>query len=122
MERGDGTDRKTLKRIPYYPSPKELYEKLVESKGWPYKRDPEQYVLRDKSLAATTYLVGLRISETLRLHRKQFIDQGDFIEIRGIELSKSRLRGKQRREQYREGRLPRQGERAPLTEMAWVAS
>jgi len=117
LERGSGLGRKTLHKIPYYPEPKEIYKSLLKSEGWPYKTDKETYLIRDRSLASVTYLVGLRISETLRLTKGQFIEHENYIEIRTIELSKSQLKGKQRRDKYREGRLPLEGERLPLTKL-----
>lgn len=118
LKRGSGLGRKTLRKIPYYPPPQEVYKTLLTAQGWPYKADRETYLIRDRSLAAITYLAGLRISETLRLKKSQFIEREDYVEIRTIELSKSRMKGKQRRDQYREGRLPLQGERLPLTKLA----
>lgn len=117
LQNGNGWHRKTLRKIPYYPDPKELYTKLLKSHGWPYKTDQEDYLRRDLALASVTYLVGGRISEILRLKRSQFIDRDKYIELRMIELSKSRRLGKQRKDQYREGRLPLKGERSPLTKL-----
>lgn len=117
LQNGNGLNRKTLRKIPYYPDPKELYSKLTKSPGWPYKTHQESYLRRDLALASVTYLIGGRISEILRLKKNQFIDRDSYIEVRMVELSKSRRLGKQRKDQYREGRLPKKGERKPLTEL-----
>jgi len=117
LERGSGKNRRTLKKIPYYPTPQELYKQIVTSKGWPYKIDIEEYLLRDRCLIALTYLIGTRISETLKLMQEQFIDHEDYIEVRAIELSKSSKQGKQRNDVYRSGQLPKTGERSPLTDL-----
>ena len=112
-----GKDRKTLKAIPYYPTPKEIYDLLVQSKGWPYKRDAESYLKRDRALVAIVYLGGLRISEALRLRKNQFVRRKGYVLVRAIKLSKSRVKGKPRRVEYRDARLPLTGERADLTRL-----
>jgi len=113
-----GKGRRTLKYIQYYPTPTELYEKIVKGKGWNYKVDMDFYRARDRALAALTYLLGGRISEVLRLKKNQFIVGRDKVVVRGIQLSKSRYKNRPRREQFREEAwLPLSGERAPLTEL-----
>jgi integrase len=106
MIRGSGLNRKTLKKIPYYPEPLELYNNLDKSKGWPYKINKDRYMIRDKCLIALTYILGLRISETLRLTKEQFFFHEKYIEVRSIELSKfyiSKVKKKQRKNKYRIG-------------------
>ena len=113
--------RLTLKYIQYYPTPSEIYNIIMESEGWPYKRNREFYLMRDRALVAILYLLALRISEALRLRKKQFLlpeETGyqDRVLVRGIKLSKSRFKDKPRKEQYRqEAYLPLRGPRAPLT-------
>jgi integrase len=110
--------RRTLKYIDEYPRPEELYEQLMTGDGWPYMHNREQYILRDRALVSILYLIGLRISEAVRLHKRQFKLQDsdkDYIAIEGIKLSKSKLKGKPRREQYRRGYLPLDGERVPFS-------
>ena len=54
-------NRKTLKileKVPY-PTPKELYEEMM-THNWPYKRNAENYTLRDRAFIAMTYLLGSR--------------------------------------------------------------
>jgi len=112
------TKRRTLKYIQYYPSPQELYKKIVESSGWPYKTDADFYHTRDRALVALTYLLGGRISEVLRLRKNQFIEQKDRVVVRGIKLSKSRYKNRPRRVQYREEAfLPLKGERVVFTQL-----
>ena len=115
--RGSGLGRRTLKMIPYYPSPREIYQRLIESRGYPYKNNVEFNRSRDRALISIIYLAGLRVSETLRLRRSQFKFKPEYIEVEGIKLSKSRVKGKPRRVQYRNARLPLKGERAPLTNL-----
>lgn len=110
--------RRTLKNISYYPSPQELYGRLISNKGWEYKVNKEFYEKRDKALIALTYLLATRISETLRLKKSQFEydEENNRFVIRGIQLSKSTLRNKLRREQYRQvAYLPLKGEREGFT-------
>jgi integrase len=108
--------RRTLKFIQYYPSPKELFQKIVNAHGWSYKTKVEFYRMRDRALAALTYLLGGRISEVLRLKKNQFIVGEDKVVVRGIQLSKSRYKNRPRREQFREEAwLPLHSERAGLT-------
>jgi integrase len=110
--------RRTLKFIQYYPSPRELYQKIVSAPGWNYKENAEFYHARDRALASLTYLLGGRISEILRLKKSQFIVERDRVVVRGIQLSKSRYKDRPRREQFREEAwLPLRGERSGLTEL-----
>jgi len=110
--------RRTLKFIQYYPSPQEIYENLLNAKGWSYKTNPEFYRTRDRALTALTYLLGGRISEILLLKKDQFKIERDKVLVRGIQLKKSRYKNRPRREQYRqEAWLPLHGERAPLTNL-----
>jgi integrase len=112
-----GQDRKTLKAIPYYPTPKEISDLLMESKGWHYRRDVEKYLKRDRALVAVLYLGGLRISEALKLKKSQFVKRRDHVLVRSIKLSKSRVKGKPRRIEYRDARLPLNGDRSDLTKL-----
>jgi len=115
-----GKDRRTLKDIQSYPDPKDIYQTLMESEGWPYKVNKQYYMQRDRSLVALIYLLALRISEALRLRKNQFIFNGngkDRIVVQAIKLSKSRVKDRPRKEQYRQvNYLPLVGERAKLTE------
>ncbi|MDH5690375.1 MAG: tyrosine-type recombinase/integrase [Candidatus Bathyarchaeota archaeon] len=112
--------RRTLKYIEYYPTPQEIHDKIIHSKGWNYvnAETRDLYVKRDRALVAILYLLALRISEALRLRRNQFVFHEDRIEVRGIKLSKSRIKDKPRKEQYRdEAYLPLKGSRVPLTKL-----
>jgi hypothetical protein len=124
-----GTDRRTLKKIPYTPQPKELYQEIVTSPGWGYKRNKDKLLTRDRSLIALTYLGAFRISETLRIRAEDFIPVMDkksgnthYIEIRAVELSKSFKKGKPRNDLYRTARLPLSGDRSKFTDLVleWV--
>ena len=114
---GTGLGRRTLKGIPYYPTPKEIYDSIIASSGWPYKHENPRLIARDRALVALIYLGGLRVSEALRITKGQFVEREKDILIRSVELSKTKVRGKPRRIQFREVQLPLDGERAPLTKL-----
>jgi len=100
-------------------------------RSWPDKIDRkyssqtvERFKLRDRALVCCTYLMALRISEVLRLKKKDFTLAQGFIEVKKIRLSKSDVTLKlpdgakkkvQRKHANREGWLPLTGERAELT-------
>lgn len=107
------TSRKVLAEIPSYPEPKELYTMLMKSKGWDYKTNMDNYLMRDRALASVLYVAELRISEALRLVKKQFKRKEDHIFVEAIQLSK-RKKGKIA---YRDARLPLKGERAVFTQL-----
>ena len=75
------------------------------------------YLKRDRALVAIVYLGGLRISEALRLRKNQFVRRKGYVLVRAVKLSKSRVKGKPRRVEYRDARLPLTGERADLTRL-----
>lgn len=138
--------RRTLAFITKYPKPSEILEKLENAVGWNYKRNREAYVRRDRALVASLYLVALRISEALRLRKKQFRMEKKRVVIESIMLSKSHIKvcsecgarvkpelrqehlttvhkgggyfkDKMRKSQYRpEAWLPLKGERAKITQ------
>jgi len=115
MSRGSGANRRVLEDIPYYPSPKELYHKIIEGLGWKYKVKMDYYKTRDRALLCLLYLAGLRVSEALRIHKDQVEETKEYVEVRGIFLSKSHKHGRERRSKYRDARLPLHGERKDLT-------
>lgn len=107
--------RRTLKYIDRYPAAEELYNRIVDSPGWPYKTDFEFYRRRDKALVSLLYLIAPRISEALRLKKDQFSKAKKRIEIQSILLSKT-IKG--RHERYREvAYLPLRGKRKKFTEL-----
>ena len=118
-----GQNKRTLKFIKSYPTPKELYGKIVNSEGWDYKSNREKFLIRDRALVAILYLLALRISEALRLRKEQFIfpeesGREDAVIVREIKLSKSRWKDKPRKEQFRqEAFLPLRGPRAKLSRL-----
>lgn len=94
----------------------------MKGKGWNYKTSREYYLLRDRSHIALLYLLACRISESLRINKDHFIDPfkagQNRILLRGIKLSKSRVKGKPRRDQYRqEAWLPLTGSRSRFTHL-----
>jgi len=106
--------RRTLKDISYYPEPTEIIERLETSEGWVYKTRKEFYKVRDKALIALLYLTGLRISEALRLKKKQFRKERSHFVISQILLSKSRVEGRPRRTRFREAFISLKSERKTL--------
>lgn len=113
-----GTKRRTLQYIEYYPRPYEIYEKIMNGRGWHYKTNRDFYLKRDRAMTALAYLLAGRISEILRLNKEQFSKQEDRVIVRGIKLSKPKTKGKPRREQFRhEAWLPLYGPRAKLIQI-----
>jgi len=113
--RGSGKDRRTLTLIPYYPTPKEIYDELVTAAGWPYKSDMEFFRVRDHALISLLYLAALRVSEVLPLTKNQFTNMNTHIMLKEIRLSKAQVKGKPRRITFRNARLPLKGERKKFT-------
>lgn len=108
-----GLDRRTLAFIDTYPSPQEIYQKIIHAQGWPYKSDKPFYQRRDRALCALLHLIGPRISEALRLQRKQFSREPGCLVVKSILLSKKRPQGKTR---FRhEAFLPLEGKRRDLS-------
>lgn len=110
-----GLNRKTLSQIKHNPEPKELYEKLMSSEGWPYKTENKKtfFLTRDRSLPALLYLGDLRIIEALPLTEANFEDKGKYIWVKDIVVGKKH----QGRIVYREAKLPLSGERKPFTDL-----
>jgi len=99
--------RRTLKDKGPRRSPEEIY-RLIMAKRWPYKTNSEFYHLRDRAFLSLLYLCCGRISEILKLKKKQFEDLGDFILIRNYKVAKTGL--------YRdEWPLPKKGKLQPFT-------
>lgn len=96
-----------------------LYENLANIIGalnWDYKSNLKaEYLLRDKALVALLILTGCRISEALRLKRKQFRIYPGQITLKNVETLKH---GKIRKEIV----LPKRGSLAPFTAIfeAWL--
>lgn len=105
--------RLTLQSIDRVPSPNELYNELMNSKGWDYKSNRKFFLARDRALVALLYLCACRISEAIQLKRSQFKKQETRILIEAMLLSK-RKPGKVK---YREAWLPLTGERAKFTKL-----
>ena len=113
------TNRKTLKileKVPY-PTPEELYEEMM-THNWPYKRNADNFILRDRAFIAMTYLLGSRESESLRITKKHIrLDIADdkAIPVDPFPLSKSKHGSIPRKHQFRDGFLPLVGDRAMFT-------
>jgi len=109
--------RRSLKYIQMYPRVQDIFNKLQYGESLDYKSDMEHYLRRDKALVALTYLLAGRISEVLRLEKKQFIMEKEIILVQAIKLSKSKLKNRPRKNQYRqEAFLALTGERAKITQ------
>lgn len=84
-------DKRATKEIPIFLD-EDLYrnlEDLIKSIEWPYKSEHRaKLVIRDKALVALLILTGLRISEALRLTRKQFKAYADHILLVDVETVK----------------------------------
>jgi integrase len=110
-----GWHRRSLKFISGYPTPQELYEKITNSEGWPYKINETYYHNRDRALVSMLYLLALRVSEAVRLTKKQAIPKEKVLTVRSILLSKRFKRDKPRQSQYRqEGFIVLNGDRGKL--------
>ena len=113
MFRGVRKKKRKVESIPIYPRGPDFIKNLVsevEQIEWPYTKDETREKLhdRDKALAALLILIGLRISEALRLQRKWFSVEEDRISIADIQPGK---KGNIRSGLW----LPRTGKLAPLT-------
>lgn len=109
--------RLTLNQISTYPTPRKLYENFTTSAGWNYKdaRTAELHHQRDVALAALLYVGELRISESIRLIKKQFEVKQDegYVHVQAIQLSKRKPGALA----YRDARLPLKGPRACFTKL-----
>jgi hypothetical protein len=112
--------RLTLESLPaHVPTPKELYDKLLSSPGWPYKsKDKDKLHARDLALASTLYLGALRVSEAIPLIKNQFSepiedDRGKHVLLKDVVLAK-RKEGKRETNNIE---LPLIGERARFTKL-----
>lgn len=119
----DGTNRRTLRMIERYPTPREIFEALKYNQ-WTYKTNKDFYLSRDRCLCALLYLVALRRSEAIRLTKQQFRIEENQIIIEGIKLSKAERHNKAtgktiiRKELFRkEAWIPLEGQRAQLGEL-----
>lgn len=113
-------DKRKTKDIPIYVDDS-LYgnlEKIIAKTNWPYKSiNADKLLMRDHALVALLILAGLRISEALRLKRKQFRIYEDHILLVNVETAKH---GLLRKEIF----LPKRGNLARFTEVfeAWLNS
>jgi len=123
LKKLSGLNRRTLRQIERYPTPREIYEALIFNQ-WNYKKNVSYYQKRDRAFCALTYLGAFRRSETNRLVKSQFKISEELITLEGIKLSKAERRDKatgkvtMRKELYRkEAWLPLTGSRAKLGEL-----
>lgn len=113
MNQNEEKKRKTLEQIKSYPEPEELYTELMASQGWKYQDRKDFYLTRDRSLVALLYLGDFRISEVIPLTKKQFSQKEGYVHVEAIKVGKK----KEGRMQYREAKLPLEGERRCFTEL-----
>lgn len=116
--RGNGKNRRSLKFIEAFLSPDQIWDRFMASRGFPYKTNMQNYLLRDRALVSCLYVLALRISEAIRLTKAQFSIGKKEIVVTGIKLSKSRKLGIPRRTLFRkEAWIPLKGERARFGEL-----
>lgn len=111
-------DKRATKDIPIFLDTNlyENLEKIINSLNWPYKSHiKDKLLLRDKALVSLLILTGCRITEALRLKRKQFRIYSSHILLVNVETVKH---GKLRKEIV----LPKQGSLAAFTRYfeAWL--
>lgn len=87
-----GKKRRTLMDIPRTVGPDEVWNTVMASPGWPYIKERESMVLRDRAYVFLLYLGALRCSEALRILKKQFRFDGarKTWTIEGVKLSKEK--------------------------------
>lgn len=115
-----GKNRRTLQNLEYTLEPQEILESIRTAPGYPYKGEDkvkEQYRKRDLALVSILYMGALRVSEALRLSKKQFKKKPGYVLVQSVLLSKRKKKDKPRKTQYREIKLPLKGERAELTQI-----
>jgi len=105
--------RLTLAHIREYPRPFELYQELMQSRGWDYKTNMQRFQMRDRALVSLLYLGDFRISEVLPLKKEQFTIYEDYVHVKSVLVGKR----KANMVQYREAKLPLKGERAVFTRL-----
>lgn len=110
---GDNITRKTLNQIKHNPTPQELYNKLIKSKGWKYNTEQKRFLTRDRALAALLYLGDFRISEVLPLTKENFEELPNYIWVKDVIVGKKR----HNKIEYREAKLPLEGEREIFTQL-----
>jgi hypothetical protein len=100
------------------PSPRELLETIMESKGFPYSprhysaEQVESFKVRDRALVSLEYLGKLKVSDALRLRRRQVRVMEDEVGIEEIRLFSGTFL------EYRPLlRLPLTSDRAPFTRL-----
>lgn len=104
-------DKRATKDLPIFLDNKfyENLENIIDSLEWDYKSTfRDKFLLRDKALVALLILTGCRISEALRLKRKQFRIYESHILLVNVETVKH---GKLRKEII----LPKHGSLAVFT-------
>lgn len=87
----DGTGRRVLADIQEYPTPKNLYQKIMAYEG-SYRTNKDFYIIRDRALASILFIAQLRKSEAHRLRKQQFHENP--FRIIAVKLSKSEKRSK----------------------------
>jgi integrase len=102
------------------PTPDELYDELIANRnaimatpGAAYKTNREEYLARDVALCAILYNAELRISEALRLKKRDFQYKEGCLKAENILLSKHKPGARR----TRNIRLPLKGPRAKFTKL-----
>jgi hypothetical protein len=107
--------RKTLDQIKHNPTPKDLYESLMSSEGWPYIKEDNKlkFLPRDRALVATLYLGDFRVSEVLPLTKDNFELTTEYLWVKDVKVGKKR----HNKITWREAKFPLVKERLPFTQL-----
>lgn len=93
-------NRRRLKDVGDYLEEDEIFDMITQGPVWPYKRNAQFYILRDRAMLALLFLTGGRIGEVLKVRKSQFNSDEDpeFVVLKGFEISKRKqktiIRGK----------------------------
>lgn len=106
--------RRIIKDIARYLEPAEILNQIEQGRLWSYKTNMEFLHCRDRALIALLYLTGGRISEVLRLEKKQVDVESDdeFVILHDFRISKRRKDAI-----MVDHGLPRMGSLAPFTQI-----
>ena len=120
--RDEETWRRTLRSIERYVEPERILQMIEEGRPWPYRRNPEYYITRDKGLMAFIYMMGCRINEAGKVLKDQ-IDFEDpdyprFIVVKDFKISKRKKKTIRAEGIPRiDFGLPRSGRFSPFTDL-----
>jgi len=115
-----GLERRTNKDIDSFYGPNQILDLIRSSHSLDYRRKPEFYLIRDRSLASLEFLTCGRIHEILKVKKDQFdftVDP-DFILLKNFNVGKRKKKTIQRYgPKILDLPLPLQGPLEPFTEL-----